>query len=215
MEGVKGAIRISTGGMAEIEVDAENNLATIGPGVTFGQMANALQKYRKEIRRCSRIYMLLVCAWYLTETVAVGSCSCVGMMGPTLGGGHGRLQGVHGLLTDNLVSARLVLASGELVEVSKDKNPDLFWAIRGAGHNFGVVTEATYTIHDQDPELDGKNYMADFFFRMDQVEEVFTVFNANPLDKGATVYLLLFGNTTDYTVSLIRCEYKTRLGILT
>jgi len=66
------------------------------------------------------------------------------MIGVTLGAGIGRLNGLQGLVIDALVSARIVLANGTLLEVSKTKNSDLFWAIRGAGQNFGVVTSATY-----------------------------------------------------------------------
>jgi FAD/FMN-containing dehydrogenase len=63
-----------------------------------------------------------------------------------LGGGHGLLQGHYDLLADNLISARMVLANGTAVTVSSESNPDLFWAIRGAGHNFGIVTEFEYNI---------------------------------------------------------------------
>lgn len=66
------------------------------------------------------------------------------MIGVTLGAGIGRLNGLQGLVIDALVSARIVLANGTLLEVSRTNNSDLFWAIRGAGQNFGVVTSATY-----------------------------------------------------------------------
>ena len=59
------------------------------------------------------------------------------------------LLGTHGLLLDALVSVRLVTASGDAITVSNDEHPDLFWAIRGAGANFGVVISATYRIFDQ------------------------------------------------------------------
>ena len=79
--------------------------------------------------------------------IAVGSCACPGILGVSLGAGVGRYQGLHGLMLDNLVSARLVTAEGKLIDVSADSNPDLFWGIRGAGHNFGIVTSAVFTIH--------------------------------------------------------------------
>lgn len=60
----------------------------------------------------------------------------------------GRYQGVHGLIIDALLSVRLVTATGELITVSADSNPELFWALRGAGMNFGVVTSATYKVAD-------------------------------------------------------------------
>ena len=64
-------------------------------------------------------------------------------MGVALGGGHGTLQGHYGLLADQIVAARIVLGNGKAVTASKKKNSDLFWALRGAGHNFGIVTEVT------------------------------------------------------------------------
>jgi FAD/FMN-containing dehydrogenase len=88
-----------------------------------------------------------VCFHVLTILVT-GICECVGVSAPILGGGHGWLQGQYGLLADQVISARFVLPNGEAVTVSDDSNPDLFWAIKGAGHNFGLVTEWEYRIYD-------------------------------------------------------------------
>uniref|UniRef100_A0A8H7TQE8 FAD-binding PCMH-type domain-containing protein n=1 Tax=Bionectria ochroleuca TaxID=29856 RepID=A0A8H7TQE8_BIOOC len=76
-----------------------------------------------------------------------GSGSCPGVMGVALGAGVGRYQGMFGLVLDNLLSARLVTAEGKVVDVSKSQNPDLFWAIRGAGANFGIVTSAVFKLN--------------------------------------------------------------------
>lgn len=70
------------------------------------------------------------------------------------------LYGIHGLLMDSLVSVRLVIASGDAITVSNTENPELFWAIRGAGANFGVVTSSTYQIYDQ--SNDGVRIAANF-----------------------------------------------------
>ena len=80
--------------------------------------------------------------------LVTGICESVGVSAPILGGGHGWLQGQYGLLADQVVSAHLVLPSGDAITVSEQSHPDLFWAIRGAGHNFGLVTEWEYKIYD-------------------------------------------------------------------
>lgn len=104
-----------------------------------------------------------------------GTCECTGVLGPMLGGGHGILQGRYGLLADNLISARMVLANGTAITISSDSNPDLFWAVRGAGHNFGIVTEFTYKIYDV-----GKNAnwaYESFIFTNDKLEELYEQLN--------------------------------------
>ncbi|KAI0634698.1 FAD-binding domain-containing protein [Trametes polyzona] len=71
----------------------------------------------------------------------------VGVGGFTLGGGYGPLSGEHGLAIDNLFSATVVLADGRIVKASKDEEPDLFWAIRGGGGQFGIVVEFVFKTH--------------------------------------------------------------------
>jgi FAD/FMN-containing dehydrogenase len=67
-------------------------------------------------------------------------------VGASIGGGVGRFQGVFGLLIDQLLSVRIITANGKLITASKTENSDLFWAVRGAGANFGVITSATYNL---------------------------------------------------------------------
>lgn len=74
----------------------------------------------------------------------------LGIAGITMGGGTGPLTGRYGTVSDNLVAARIVLADGEVLPASERENSDLFWAIRGCGPNFGVVTEFTYKLHKQE-----------------------------------------------------------------
>lgn len=102
-----------------------------------------------------------------------GACDCVGFTSPVLGGGHGWLQGRYGLMLDNLVSARVVLADGTAITVDERRHSDLFWGLRGAGHNFGVVTSLTYKIYDRTPDI----ATAAFTFTQDKLEDVFAIAN--------------------------------------
>lgn len=79
-----------------------------------------------------------------------GVISTTGVAGLTLGGGVGWLVGKHGLASDNVRSVDLVTADGELVTASADEHPDLFWALRGGGGNFGVATSLEFQLHPQD-----------------------------------------------------------------
>jgi FAD/FMN-containing dehydrogenase len=78
-----------------------------------------------------------------------GTVNHTGVGGLTLGGGYGWLSGQHGLVIDNLVQATVVIANGTVVAASASSHPDLFWAIRGGGSNFGVVTEFVFKVYPQ------------------------------------------------------------------
>ena len=84
-----------------------------------------------------------------------GVISTTGVSGLTLGGGLGWLIGKHGLAIDNLRSAQLVLADGRVVTTSQDEQPDLFWAVRGGGGNFGVATSFEFNVHAVGPMVTG------------------------------------------------------------
>ncbi|KAI0201481.1 Glucooligosaccharide oxidase [Astrocystis sublimbata] len=124
---LQNGLAIDLSKLKTVEVDAAAATLTVGGGVTVAEVVEPLYRAGLEMQ--------------------TGTCSRVGMVGATLGGGVGRYQGLHGLVIDALLSVRLVTAAGDVVEVSSESHPDLFWGIRGAGANFGIVTAATYKIH--------------------------------------------------------------------
>ena len=82
-----------------------------------------------------------------------GLISATGVAGLTLSGGIGWLRGTHGLSCDNLLAADIVTAEGKLIRANETENPDLFWALRGGGGNFGVVVSFEFKLHPIEPEL--------------------------------------------------------------
>jgi len=128
--------------------------------------------------------------------VVTGSCMCSGMMGVTLGGGHGIIQGQYGLAADQLLEARLVLADGSAITVSPKSHSDLFWGLKGAGHNFGILSELKFKIHPG-----GRPWTRnEMFFKGDKVEQVFA--EANKLTEEANhppelMHLIIFWRRPD------------------
>ena len=92
-----------------------------------------------------------------------------------LGGGLGRLQGLHGLTSDALRSVRLALWNGTIIEASATQHPDLFWGIRGSGQNYGIVFESTYEIWPA--THGGIHYSADMTFAKSEIKQVTEIVN--------------------------------------
>src|SRR5579863_4457556 len=122
-----GGVVIDLSAMKRVEVDISKRVARAEAGALVRDLDTATQHFG------------------LATTS--GGCPTVGIAGFTLGGGEGRLMEKYGLACDNLLSAQLVTVDGKLVEASQKSNPDLFWAIRGGGGNFGVVTALEYQLH--------------------------------------------------------------------
>ncbi|SPQ20693.1 9abd6c18-e524-4ffb-8b72-b16b846583ac [Thermothielavioides terrestris] len=146
-ETLKDGLEIYTGAFHHVNVDVEASTMTIGGAASMKDVSDALQLVGKNI--------------------PVGGSSCVGMVGASLGGGIGRLQGLYGLMHDSMLSARLMLPNTTVVEVSECSHPELFWGLRGAGFNFGFVLNATYRVYDA--PAGGTNFNADFEFPMSSV----------------------------------------------
>ncbi|OQN99435.1 hypothetical protein B0A48_14412 [Cryoendolithus antarcticus] len=119
--------------------------------------------------------VLAEAAYAAGRELTVGSCPCVGAVGGALSGGHGRLQGKHGLGLDALKSMRVVLANGTALDVSAEKNVDLWWGMRGAGQNYGVVVSATFNTFPETPGA--MHYDGELILDGTQLEEVFEILN--------------------------------------
>src|SRR6266567_2452427 len=119
-------------------VDPTAGTATVGGGCVWGDVDHATHAFG--------------------FAVPSGIISTTGVGGLTLGGGIGHLSRKFGLTIDNLLEAELVLASGERVHVSADENPDLYWAIRGGGGNFGVVTSFVFRLHEVGTVVGGPTF---------------------------------------------------------
>jgi UDP-N-acetylenolpyruvoylglucosamine reductase len=124
---------IDTSLMKRVELDLENHTARVEAGTLLGELDQATQAHG-----------MAVPAGIVTHT---------GLTGLTLGGGIGWLQRKYGLTCDQLLSVELVTADGRFVTASEEENPELFWAMRGAGANFGVVTEFEFRLNPLGPEV--------------------------------------------------------------
>ena len=122
-----GGLTLDLSSMRQVSVDPATAVATVAGGATAADVAAVAQR---------------------AGLVAVtGTAGAVGMAGLTLGGGYGPLSGRFGLAADNLLSADVVLADGTLITADDEHNPELLWALRGGGGNFGVVTTMRIQLH--------------------------------------------------------------------
>jgi FAD/FMN-containing dehydrogenase len=123
-----GGIVLDLSEMKAIEIDVDGKSAWAEAGLTAAELTTAVAAH--------------------DLAIGFGDTGSVGIGGITVGGGVGYLVRTHGLTIDNLLAAEIVTADGELVRADAEHHPDLFWAIRGGGGNFGVVTRFRYRLHD-------------------------------------------------------------------
>lgn len=133
-----GGVVLDLSGLKGVEVDAGARTARVGGGCTWG-----------EVDAATSVHGL---------ATPSGIISTTGVGGLTLGGGLGHLTRKCGLTIDNLLEAEVVLASGDTVRAAADENPDLYWAIRGGGGNFGVVTSFLFRLHEVGTVVGGPTF---------------------------------------------------------
>jgi FAD/FMN-containing dehydrogenase len=134
-----GGIVLDLGALRELTIDAGARTAWAGAGVTAAEYTAAAGAHGL--------------------ATGFGDMGSVGVAGITLAGGVGFLVRKHGLTADQLLAAELVTADGELIQADADTHPDLFWALRGGGGNFGVVTRLRYRLHEVGTILGGMLFL--------------------------------------------------------
>ena len=144
----QGGLMIDLAPMQAVQVDVATRTLRAQPGVLLGGMDRAAQKFGL--------------------AVPAGTVSHTGIAGLTLGGGVGRLARSKGLSVDNLISADVVTTEGKLLHVDANENPDLFWALRGGGGNFGIVSSFQYRAHPIGERLLG----GDLIYSFEQARDV-------------------------------------------
>jgi FAD/FMN-containing dehydrogenase len=136
--------------MRNVRVDAEKKRAYVEPGATLADFDGAAQSHGL--------------------ATPLGINSTTGIAGLTLGGGFGWLTRKYGMTVDNLISVEVVTADGKKIRASENENTDLFWAIRGGGGNFAIVTQFEFKLHEVGPEILGGLIVYPF----DQAKQVLT-----------------------------------------
>jgi hypothetical protein len=132
---VAGGIVLDLGTLRDLDIDLERRTAWAQTGLTAGEYTNAAGEHGL--------------------ATGFGDTASVGIGGLTLGGGVGYLSRLHGLTIDDVLAAEIVTADGQVLEIDADSHPDLFWAIRGGGGNFGVVTRLKFRLHEVDNVVGG------------------------------------------------------------
>jgi FAD/FMN-containing dehydrogenase len=166
----EGGLTLDLSGLCQLTVDPEAGLAHVGPGCRLADVDGATQAHGL--------------------ATPLGFISKVGVAGLTLGGGLGYLTRRFGWTADNLVEAEVVCADGQVRTASRERHPDLFWALRGGGGNLGVVTRFTFQLHRVGPQVVG-GLIAWPFERAEEVMAAYRTLTAAAPRELATWLILL------------------------
>ena len=163
---VEGGMMIDLSRMRAVDVDPEARIARVQGGALWGDVDHETQAFGL--------------------ATPSGIISTTGVAGLTLGGGFGWLARAYGLAADNLLSVDVVNADGTFVKASPQENADLFWAIRGGGGNFGIVTSFEFRLHEVGPEV----LFGPTVYRLGDAPEVLRHYRtfANEAPEACTVY---------------------------
>ncbi|KAI0404550.1 hypothetical protein F4802DRAFT_566389 [Xylaria palmicola] len=175
---VEDGIEIWMNELNSVDITDDGSTVTIGAGALSKKVTDTL--------------------WASGKQTVTGICECTSIIGPGLGGGHGTLQGRHGLISDQFISMRVVLADGSMTTVSDHNNQDLWWAMKGAGHNFGIVTSVTSKIYS----IQHRNWAySTFIYTGDKVENLFEVigqmFPNDDTQPVEVLHLVVYFNNPD------------------
>jgi hypothetical protein len=178
-----GGLMVDLAAMKSIRVDPVTRTARAEPGVLWGEFDRETQAFGL--------------------ATPGGLVSTTGIAGLTLGGGQSLLTGRYGLTLDNLISVDVVTADGALVHASQTENADLFWALRGAGANFGVVTSFEYRLHPVDAVIGGM--VIHPLERAPDVLRFYRQFTAGEPDELTTYAALLTTPDGNQVIALVAC----------
>lgn len=163
------SLMIDLSGMKSVHINPDSRRAYVEPGASLGDFDHEAQ------------------AFGLATSLGINSTT--GVAGLTLGGGFGWLTRKYGMTVDNLVSVEIITADAKRIRASADENPDLFWAIRGGGGNFGIVTMFEFQLHPVGPEI-----LAGFIvYPLEQAETVLTEYRrfVDNLHEDLNVWVIL------------------------
>jgi FAD/FMN-containing dehydrogenase len=183
-----GGMMIELSRMNQVVVDPEAKIARVQGGALLSDLDAATQAHGL--------------------AVPVGAIGHTGVGGLTLGGGMGWLSRQAGLTVDNLLSAQIVTADGRVLRAAADENPDLFWAIRGGGGNFGVATEFELRLHEAGPMVE----FGLFFWELDRGKEALRLIRDVVADLPRSMNVIVAAALTAPPAPFVPEQHHHRLG---